>query len=84
MNHQIIMINTIEKVKTFVSMIESYHINGFLSSMDHSSIIPAHSIMGIFSLDLTSPLLFEYTGTLPPQELAPFLTVLQKEEDYEI
>lgn len=49
-----ITLNSIEKVKQFVNLINIYNCDFDLSSGRY--IIDAKSIMGIFSLDLSSPL----------------------------
>lgn len=49
-----ITLNSIEKVKQFVNTINTYNSEFDLSSGRY--IIDAKSIMGIFSLDLSSPL----------------------------
>ena len=49
-----ISLNSIEKVKQFVNLINIYNCEFDLSSGRY--IIDAKSIMGIFSLDLSSPL----------------------------
>ncbi len=66
--HMNIELNSIEKVKEFVSDIRN--IEGDLDLISGKYVIDAKSIMGIFSLDLTSPLELHYES--------------EKEEDLEI
>ncbi len=54
MREVFVLINTIEKVKQFVQSVSSYE--GDLDLSTGRYIIDAKSIMGIFSLDISSPL----------------------------
>ena len=49
-----VLLNTIEKVRTFVTKISQYE--GDFDIVSDRYIIDAKSIMGIFSLDLAKPL----------------------------
>lgn len=49
-----ILLNSIEKVKKFVNVIATY--DGEFDLASNRYVVDAKSIMGIFSLDLSSPL----------------------------
>ena len=70
-----ISLNSIEKVKQFVNLINTYDCEFDLSSGRY--IIDAKSIMGIFSLDLSSPLRLDiYNDNLADEiikALEPFI-----------
>ena len=70
-----ISLNSIEKVKQFVNLINTYDCDFDLSSGRY--IIDAKSIMGIFSLDLSKPLRLDvYDEALASEvekDLAPFI-----------
>ena len=52
-----ILLNTIDKVKTFVNTVTKFDVN---MDIHHGRyVIDAKSIMGIFSLDLSKPLTLE-------------------------
>jgi phosphotransferase system HPr-like phosphotransfer protein len=67
-----ISLNSIEKVKHFVQLISQYEGDFDLTSGRY--IIDAKSIMGIFSLDLSSPLTLEIHNDDCMQELLPELS----------
>ncbi len=67
MTNVTILINTIDKVKHFVQAVAGF--DGELEISTESSTIDAKSIMGIFSLDITSPL----TLSIHNDEKAPAL-----------
>lgn len=54
MKNKMICINTIEKVKNFVSIVSNYDADFDLISGKY--VIDGKSIMGIFSLDLSKPI----------------------------
>ena len=70
-----ISLNSIEKVKTFVNLINRYDYDFDLVSGRY--VIDAKSIMGIFSLDLSKPITLnihmEQDDETIIKELAPYL-----------
>lgn len=52
-----ILLDSVDKVKRFVNIVTKFEKDAFIKSGRY--IIDAKSIMGIFSLDLTKPLLLE-------------------------
>lgn len=51
-----IKVNTIEKVKDFVNEVSKFDVSIDLGSMDGRYTVDAKSILGVFSLDLSRPL----------------------------
>ena len=62
-----ILLNTVDKIKDFSSIINKFDGDFDLISDDY--IIDAKSIMGIFSLNLTKPLKLEVNNTSNIEEL---------------
>lgn len=57
-----IKFNTADSVKSFVKEIERTESDSIIRSENKKYAVDARSIMGIFSLDLTNPLLLEIYG----------------------
>ena len=65
-----VRLNSIENVKNFVNVLKSRDERFELVSGRY--VIDAKSIMGIFSLDLTRPLMLRADTDEIPSEIAPF------------
>lgn len=71
-----IMLNSIDLVKSFVSMINSYNIQADLHCGSYS--VDAQSILGIFSLNLAQELMLILRTIYPESDLKDFEDKLQK------
>ncbi|MBQ6000355.1 MAG: HPr family phosphocarrier protein [Clostridia bacterium] len=74
MSNHIIRLNTIHQVKDFVNRSSRYPFE--ITLISGRMIINGKSIMGIFGLDLNSPILMETTGE--GEELERFLSEIQE------
>ena len=70
-----IMLNTIDLVKSFVSMINKYNIQADIHIGSYS--VDAQSILGIFTLNLTKELLLIVRTIYPERDLEEFENDLQ-------
>lgn len=61
MHEMIISMGTIEKVKRFVDIVSKYRER--IDLVDGNYVVNAKSIMSIFSMDLTSPILLRVDAT---------------------
>lgn len=66
-----VKLNSVETVKNFVEAIKNS--DSKLELVSGTYIIDAKSIMGIFSLDLTKPILLRAVSGKIPAEVTPFL-----------
>lgn len=66
-----VRLNSIESVKNFVEAIKNCE--GKLELVSGRYVIDAKSIMGIFSLDLTRPIMLRAASGTIPSEVGPFL-----------
>ena len=65
-----IMLNGIDKVKSFVTMINGFNLQADLHSGSYA--IDAQSILGIFTLNLTRPLTLKLRSIHPEKDLLEF------------
>lgn len=65
-----VMLNSIESVRNFVEAVKNSESK--LELVSGKYVIDAKSIMGIFSLDLTRPLVLRASDGTIPSEVAPF------------
>jgi phosphotransferase system HPr-like phosphotransfer protein len=70
-----IMLNSIDKVKSFVSMINGFNIQADLHAGSYA--IDAQSILGIFTLNLTKPLTLKLRSIHPEKDLSEFESKLE-------
>ena len=66
-----ISLNSIDKVKSFVNDLTKFDVDFDLVSGRY--VIDAKSIMGIFSLDLSKPVLLKADEGVIPESVRPFL-----------
>ena len=70
-----IMLNSIDKVKSFVSMINGFNIQADIHAGSYA--IDAQSILGIFTLNLTKPLTLKLRSIHPEKDLLEFESKLE-------
>jgi hypothetical protein len=70
-----IMLNSIDKVKSFVSMVNGFNIQADLHAGSYA--IDAQSILGIFTLNLTKPLILKLRSIHPEKDLSEFESKLE-------
>lgn len=56
-------LNKVEDVKEFVRLAEVYDTNIMVSSQDRKYTVDASSLMGVFSLDLSKPVIVHISDT---------------------
>ncbi len=66
-----VKLNTIAKIKAFVEALKSA--DGHFTLTSGRYVIDAKSIMGIFSLDLSKPVLLKADEGVIPESVRPFL-----------